>query len=92
MKADDLRDRLARLRSGETLLLPAAEVEQVFACCPSLEERRAATTKLAALYHCRLTVCGPGESQILFTRNNTYSSRNPQNTQHGSGRQVAGEP
>jgi hypothetical protein len=70
MKADDLQDRLARLRSGEALLLPAAEVEQVFACYPRLEERRAAITRLAALYHCRLTVWEPGESQILFTRNN----------------------
>ena len=70
MKADDLQDRLARLRSGEALRLPAAEVEQVFASYPSLEVRRATVARLAALYHCRLTVCGPGKSQILFTRNN----------------------
>jgi hypothetical protein len=70
MKPDDLQDRLARLRSGETLLLPAAEVEQAFASYPTLEERRAAVARLAALYHCRLTFCGPGESQILFTRDN----------------------
>jgi hypothetical protein len=70
MKVDDLQDRLARLRSGETLRLPAGEIEQVFARYPRLEERRAAITRLAALYHCRLTVWEPGESQILFTRNN----------------------
>jgi hypothetical protein len=70
MKPDDLQDRLARLRSGETLLLPAAEVEQAFASYLTLEERRAAIARLAALYHCRLTFCGPGERQILFTRNN----------------------
>jgi hypothetical protein len=71
MKVNDLQDRLARLRSGETLLLPAAEVEQAFASdYPTLEERRAAIARLAALYHCRLTFCGHGESQILFTRNN----------------------
>jgi hypothetical protein len=71
MKVNDLQDRLARLRSGETLLLPAVEVEQAFASdYPTLEERRAAVARLAALYHCRLTVCGPGESQFLFTRNN----------------------
>jgi hypothetical protein len=70
MKPDDLQDRLARLRSGETLRLPATEVEQVFASYPTLEECRAAVTRLAALYHCRLTFCGPGESQILFTRDN----------------------
>lgn len=71
MKVDDLQDRLARLRSGETLLLAAAEVEQAFASYyPTLEERRVAVARLAALYHCRLKVCGPGESQILFTRNN----------------------
>ena len=71
MKADDLQDRLARLRSGETLLLPAAEVEQAFASYyPTLKERRAAVARLAGLYHCRLKVCGSSESQILFTRNN----------------------
>ena len=71
MNADDLQDRLARLRSGETLLLPTAQVEQAFASYdPSFEERRTAVARLAALYHCRLKVCGPGESQILFTRNN----------------------
>ena len=71
MKATDLQDRLARLVPGETLLLPANEIEQAFASYyPTLEERRAAVARLAALYHCRLTVCGPGESQILFTRNN----------------------
>ena len=73
MKPDDLQDRLARLRSGEALLLPAAEVEKVFVCYPRLEERRAAITRLAALYHCRLTVCGPGESRILLSRNNHLS-------------------
>ena len=71
MKVNDLQDRLARLRSGETLLLRAAEVEQAFAShYPTLEERRAAVARLAALYHCRLTLCGAGASQILFTRNN----------------------
>ncbi len=71
MKATDLQNRLAYLPPGETLLLPAAEVEQAFASYYStLEERRAAAARLAALYHCRLTLCGPGESQILFTRNN----------------------
>ena len=71
MKADDLPDRLARLRSGETLLRPAAEVEQAFASYyPTLEERRAAVARLAALYHCRLMFCETGESQILFTRHN----------------------
>jgi hypothetical protein len=70
MKPDDLQDRLARLRSGETLLLPATEVEQAFASYSTLEERRAAIARLAALYHCRLTFSEPGGSQILFIRNN----------------------
>jgi hypothetical protein len=71
MKATDLQNRLAQLAPGETLLLPAVEVEQAFASSYSTrEERRAAAARLAALYHCRLTLCGPGESQILFTRNN----------------------
>ncbi|WP_262267732.1 hypothetical protein [Microvirga yunnanensis] len=71
MKATDLQDRLARLVPGDTLLLPAAEVEQAFTCHSStLEQRRAAIAQLAAWYRCRLTICGPGESQFLFTRHN----------------------
>jgi hypothetical protein len=70
MKATELQDRLAQLVPGETLLLPAAEIEQAFNSYPIPEERRAAAAILAAWYQCRLTFCGPGESQVLVTRHN----------------------
>jgi hypothetical protein len=68
MKATDLQDRLAHLPPGETLLLPAPEVDEAFFAFPTPEERRDAAVALAVLYRCTLTVCGPDESQILFTR------------------------
>jgi hypothetical protein len=68
MKATDLQNRLAHLAPGETLLLPATEVEAAFHAFPTSEERRDAAVGLAVLYRCTLTVCGPGESQVLFTR------------------------
>jgi hypothetical protein len=68
MKATDLQDRLARLVPGETLLLPRTVVEQAFNSYPTSEERHAAAARLAAWYRCRLTFCGPGRSQIRFTR------------------------
>jgi hypothetical protein len=55
---------------GETLLLPVAAIEQAFHFYPTPEERRAAAINLAEWYRCTLTVCGPGESQICFTRHN----------------------
>jgi hypothetical protein len=68
MKATELQNRLAHLTSGETLLLSAAECERAFHFYPTPEERRAAATDLARLYGCSLTVYGPWENQILFTR------------------------
>jgi hypothetical protein len=68
MKATDLQNRLAHLVPGETLLLPAVEIEQAFDFFPTPEERRAAAITLAELYRCSLTFCGRGESQILVTR------------------------
>ena len=76
MKATDLQIRLARLSPGETLLLPVAEVEEAFHAYPTSEERRDAVLALAELYRCSLTVCGPGESQVLFTRHNEPSNAN----------------
>lgn len=68
MKATDLQIRLAYLAPGETLLLPTTEVEEAFHDYATSEERRSAAVRLAELYECSVTVCGPGESQILFTR------------------------
>jgi hypothetical protein len=75
MEATDLQNRLARLAPGETLLLPVSEVEQAFHFYPTPKERRTAVVKLAALYQCRLTVFGTGESQILFTRHDHLELR-----------------
>ncbi|MBO1909557.1 hypothetical protein J4G37_32655 [Microvirga sp. 3-52] len=74
VKATDLQTRLAHLAPGETLLLPAAEVDEAFHAFPSSEERRDAAVALAVLYRCTLTVCGPDGSQILFTRQNEPSN------------------
>jgi hypothetical protein len=74
MKATDLQIRLAYLAPGETLSLPVAEVEEAFHFYTTSEERRDAALALAVLYRCTLTVCGPGESQILFTRHNEPSN------------------
>jgi hypothetical protein len=71
MKATDLQNRLAHLAPGETLLLPAMEVEEAFHASATSEERRDAAVALAMLYQCALTVCGLGGSQILFTRQTT---------------------
>jgi hypothetical protein len=76
MEATDLQNRLAHLAPGETLLLPATEIEQAFAYERTPEERRAAAARLAAWYRCSLTVCGPGESQILFIRNGNTKPAN----------------
>jgi hypothetical protein len=76
MKATDLQNRLAHLAPGETLLLPATEIEQAFPYYLTSEERRAAATRLAAWYRCSLTVCGPGKSHILFTRNGNTKPAN----------------
>jgi hypothetical protein len=76
VKATDLQNRLAHLAPGETLLLPAAEVDEAFHAYVTLGERRDAAAALAVLYQCTLTVCGPGESQILFTRHNEPSNAN----------------
>jgi hypothetical protein len=76
MKATDLQNRLAHLAPGETLLLPATEIEQAFPYDLISEERRAAAARLAAWYRCSLTVCGPGESQILFTRDGELEAVN----------------
>ena len=40
------------------------------------EERRIAAVRLAELYQCSLMVCGPGESQILFTRHENLPPMN----------------
>jgi hypothetical protein len=76
MEATDLQIRLARLAPGETLLLPAAEIDQAFHFYTTSEERRNAAVRLGWLYQCSLTVCGPGESQFLFTR---HEHRSPTN-------------
>jgi hypothetical protein len=76
MRATELQNRLAHLAPGETLLLPAAEVDEAFHAFPSSEERRDAAVALAVLYRCTLTVCGPGWSQILFIRHNEPSNAN----------------
>ncbi|WP_201864777.1 hypothetical protein [Microvirga soli] len=68
MNTTDLQNRLARLVSGETLLVLAAEIEQAFDFYPSPEQRREAAGDLAALYQRSILFCGPGESQALFTR------------------------
>src|SRR6476660_10631126 len=68
MTAPELQDKLADLAPGETLLLPTIEVEQAFPDERTAEERRAAAIMLAAWYRCSLTLCGPGENQIRFTR------------------------
>jgi hypothetical protein len=76
MEATDLQNRLARLGPGETLLVPATEIERTFHFYPTSEERRAAAVRLAKWYRCSLTVCGPGGSQILLTRHNKPSNAN----------------
>jgi hypothetical protein len=76
VKPADLQNRLAHLAPGETLLLAAAEIEQAFPYCSTLKECCAAAARLAAWYRCSLAVCGPGESQILFTRYNDPSTEN----------------
>jgi hypothetical protein len=76
MKATDLQIRLAHLAPGETLLLPTTEVEEAFHNYATSEERRSAAARLAELYRCSLTVCGPGESQILFIRNGNTKPAN----------------
>ena len=76
MKGTDLQIRLAHLAPGETLLLPIAEVEEAFHYYATSAERRRAAATLAALYQCSLAVCGPGESQILFTRHEHLSRGN----------------
>jgi hypothetical protein len=43
-------------------------VEEASHLYTTSEERRDAAVALTVLYQCTLTVCGPGESQILFTR------------------------
>ncbi len=74
MKATDLQPRLAHLAPGETLLLPAAEVDEAFHAYLASGERRDAAVVLAVLYQCTLTVCGPDGSQILFTRQSEPSN------------------
>jgi hypothetical protein len=76
MEATDLQNRLAHLAPGETLLLPATQIEQAFSYYLTSKERRAAATRLAAWYRCSLAVCGPGESQILFTRDDELEATN----------------
>jgi hypothetical protein len=76
MRASDLQIRLAHLAPGETLLLPVAEVEGTFFSYTSSEQRLDAAAALAVLYRCTLTVCGPDESQILFTRHYGPSNAN----------------
>jgi hypothetical protein len=84
VKATDLQTRLAHLAPGEMLLLPAAEVDEAFHAFPSSEERRDAAAALAVLYQCTLTVCGPGESQILITRREEISNASCANDSPGS--------
>lgn len=74
MKATDLQIRLAHLAPGEMLLLPVAEVDETFYAYPTFAEHRIAALALAVLYRCTLTVRGPGESQVLFTRHNEPSN------------------
>jgi hypothetical protein len=76
VKATALQTRLAHLAPGETLLLPAAEVDEAFHTYVTSGERRDAAVALAVLYQCTLTVCGPGKSQILFTRHTEPSNAN----------------
>jgi hypothetical protein len=76
MNGTDLQARLAHLASGETLLLPAAEIEQALRFYPTPEERREAAVRLAALYQCSLVFCGAGESQALFTRHDHLQTAN----------------
>ena len=76
MRATDLQVRLAHLDSGETLLLPVAEVEGAFPSYTTSEQRLAAAAALAVLYRCTLTLYVPAESQILFTRHNGPSNAN----------------
>jgi histidinol-phosphate/aromatic aminotransferase/cobyric acid decarboxylase-like protein len=73
MNGTDLQARLAYLAPEETLLLPAAKIEQVFYSYPTPEERRKAAARLAALYQCSLVFCGAGGSQALFTRYESFS-------------------
>ena len=68
MTAAELQAKLADLAPGETLLLSTIEVEKAFLYERTSEKRRAAATALAAWYRCSLAICGPGESQVLFTR------------------------
>jgi len=76
MNATDLQNQLAQLRPGEALQLSMAEIEQAFHFCPTLEERHAAATQLAALYRCRLLFREPDLSQILITRSEDPESLN----------------
>jgi hypothetical protein len=68
MKASDLQNKLAHLAPGETLLLPAVEIERAFPFYPNREVWLAAVANLAGWYRCSFTFCGPNESLILFTR------------------------
>jgi hypothetical protein len=76
MRATDLQIRLAHLAPGETLLLLAAEVDEAFYAYVTSGERRDAAAALAVLYQCTLTVCGPGESQILISRHDGLEDGN----------------
>jgi hypothetical protein len=72
MNGTDLQARLAHLAPGETLLLPAAEIEQALRFYPTPKERREAAVTLAALYQCSLVFCGADESLALFTRHDHF--------------------
>ena len=76
MRATDLQIRLAHLAPGETLLLPVTEVEGAFPSYTTSEQRLHAAAALGVLYRCTLTLCGPDESQVLFTRHNGPSNVN----------------
>jgi hypothetical protein len=53
MEATELQNRLASLAPGETLLLPAAEVEHAFHTYATAEERRIAAAKISRPVSCR---------------------------------------
>jgi hypothetical protein len=74
MKATDLQHRLAHLKPGETLLLSAAKIEQAFPSRPTRAVWLTEVTNLAWWYRCSLMLSGPGESEILFIRHDTFEA------------------
>jgi len=67
-EATELQNSLARLAPGASLSVSIKTIERAFALCSSRAECLAAAANVALWYGCEFALCGPGESQALFTR------------------------